>query len=99
MKKLLFVMVVLAAMGIFSACAAPTPEVIEKEVVVTKEVPVEKVVEVEKEGPVEIAVIVKTATPASGRTCRREPSMLQKSLRQILRSFRSPSSAPSLRAT
>lgn len=41
------VTVIAVMLGLTSACAAPTPETIEKEVV--KEVPVEEAVEVEKE--------------------------------------------------
>jgi ribose transport system substrate-binding protein len=59
MRKFQFMMVMLVCVAMLVACAAPaTPQVIEKEVIVTKEV--EKIVEVEKEGPFEIAVIVKT---------------------------------------
>ena len=44
MKKLI---ILLAVLAMLAACAAPTPEVIEKEVVVEKQVPV--TVEVEKQ--------------------------------------------------
>jgi len=57
MKKLI---VLLVALAVLAACAAPTPEFIEKEVVVEKEVPV--TVEVEKQVVVEKEVVV-TATP------------------------------------
>ncbi len=54
---------VLVLTSLVAACAAPTPEVIEKEVIVEKEVPV--TVEVEKEKVVEKEVeVVVTATPA-----------------------------------
>jgi peptide/nickel transport system substrate-binding protein len=51
MKHLRFALLVLVAILLFGACAAPTPEVIEveKEVIVTQEVEVIKEVEVEKE--------------------------------------------------
>jgi ribose transport system substrate-binding protein len=52
-------MVVLVCLAMLTACAAPTPQVIEKEVIVTKEVKVE-VPAPAAEGPFEIAVIVKT---------------------------------------
>lgn len=52
--------VIAVVLGLASACAAPTSETIEQEVV--KEVPVEEVVEVEKvEVPVEEAVEVEKA--------------------------------------
>jgi peptide/nickel transport system substrate-binding protein len=57
MKKLI---ILLAVLAMLAACAAPTPEVIEKEVVVEKQVPV--TVEVEKQVVVEKEVVV-TATP------------------------------------
>jgi len=59
MRKLQYtIMVVLACLAMLTACAAPaTPQVIEKEVVVTKEVQVQAPA---PEGPFEIAVIVKT---------------------------------------
>ena len=48
MKKLLLLLVIVAAFGLVAACVAPTPQVVRE--VVTKEVPVEvtRVVEVEK---------------------------------------------------
>ena len=58
-RHILLPFVALAVISVnMAACAAPTPEVIEKEVVVEKEVPV--TVEVEKEVVVERVV---TATP------------------------------------
>jgi len=85
MKSKAFVLVaVLATLGlIFAACAAPTPMVVEKEVI--KEVPVEKAVVVEKEVPKEVIKevpvekvvekkvevekqVVVTATPAPEKT-------------------------------
>jgi ribose transport system substrate-binding protein len=60
MRKLQYtMMVVLVCLAMLTACAAPTPQVIEKEVIVTKEVMVE-VPAPAAEGPFEIAVIVKT---------------------------------------
>ena len=47
MKRLVTLLVVVAVLASFVACAAPAPEVIEKEVVVEKEVPVTVVVEKE----------------------------------------------------
>jgi branched-chain amino acid transport system substrate-binding protein len=60
MKRLATLLVVTAVLvSLVTACAAPTPQVIEKEVVVEKEVPVtvevEKQVIVEKEVPVTVA--------------------------------------------
>jgi ribose transport system substrate-binding protein len=56
MRKLQYAMVMLVCLAMLAACAAPaTPQVITKEVVVTKEVPAPAA-----EGPFEIAVIVKT---------------------------------------
>jgi len=55
MKRLVTLLLVVAVLASFVACAAPTPEVIEKEVVVEKEVPV--TVEVEKEVIVEKPVV------------------------------------------
>jgi multiple sugar transport system substrate-binding protein len=52
MKRLVTLLVAMAVLASFVACATPTPEVIEKEVIVEKEVPV--TVEVVKEVPVEI---------------------------------------------
>lgn len=51
MKQLRFILLVLAAVLLLAACAAPEPEIIEveKEVIVTQEVEVVKEVEVEKE--------------------------------------------------
>ena len=58
MRKLQYAMVVLVCLAMLVACAAPaTPQVITKEVVVTKEVQVQAPT---AEGPFEIAVIVKT---------------------------------------
>jgi hypothetical protein len=56
MKRLATLLVIVAALASFvAACAAPTPEVIEKEVVVEK--PVVQTVEVEKEVVVEKPVV------------------------------------------
>jgi len=55
MKRLATLLVVVAVLASLVACAAPTPEVIEKEVIVEKEVPV--TVEVEKEVIVEKPVV------------------------------------------
>ena len=52
MKRFATLLVVVAVLASFVACAAPTPEVIEKEVIVEK--PVIQTVVVEKEVPVEI---------------------------------------------
>jgi peptide/nickel transport system substrate-binding protein len=61
MKRLAALLVIAGAvLSLVAACAAPTPEVIEKEVVVEKEVPV--TVEVEKRDVVQEEVVV-TATP------------------------------------
>jgi peptide/nickel transport system substrate-binding protein len=57
--KLLFLLMTIVVV-VTAGCAAPTPEVVEKEVVIEKEVPV--TVEVEKERVVEKEVVV-TATP------------------------------------
>ena len=58
MKRLVTLLVAMAVLASFVACAAPPAEVIEKEVIVEKEVPVTvevvKEVVVEKEVPVEI---------------------------------------------
>ncbi len=54
-NKLFALLLVATILGSLAACAAPTPEVIEKEVIVEKEVPV--TVEVEKEKVVEKKVI------------------------------------------
>ena len=58
MKRLVTLLLVVAVLASFVACAAPTPEVIEKEVIVEKEVPVTvevvKEVVVEKEVPVAV---------------------------------------------
>ena len=62
MKRLATLLVVVAVLAsLVAACAAPTPEVIEKEVIVEKQVPV--TVEVEKQVVVEKVV---TATPKPG---------------------------------
>ena len=65
MKRFESLLVITLALGlVLAACAAPAPEVVEKEIVVTKEVPV--TVEVEKERVVEKEVekeVVVTATP------------------------------------
>ncbi|MBC8248971.1 MAG: extracellular solute-binding protein [Anaerolineales bacterium] len=55
MKRLVTLLVVVAVLASFVACAAPTPEVIEKEVIVEKEVPV--TVEVVKEIIVEVPAV------------------------------------------
>ncbi len=63
-SKLLAVLVVLSI--VMAACSPPTPEVIEKEVIVEKEVPVTVVVEKEvvvKEKVIETVEVVITATP------------------------------------
>ncbi len=52
MKRLATLLIVVAVLASFVACATPAPQVIEKEVVVEKEVPV--TVEVEKEVVVEV---------------------------------------------
>jgi ribose transport system substrate-binding protein len=59
MKKISIILAVIVTIVMLAACAAPAPapEVIEKEVVITKEVLVEAPA---PEGPFEIAVIVKT---------------------------------------
>lgn len=60
------VALVLVLAWALAACQAPTPEVIEKEVVVTQEVPVEVTRIVEKEVPVEVTrvvEVVKEVTP------------------------------------
>ena len=64
MKYLRYTLLVLAVTLLFAACAAPTPQVIEKEVIVTQEVEVEKEVivteevEVVKEVEVEVEKLV-----------------------------------------
>lgn len=69
-KPLIFVGIALMIAGMLAGCgAAPTPEVIEKEVVVTQEVEVEveKIVTVEVEKEVEVEKIVEiTAIPEQG---------------------------------
>ena len=57
-KRLLLIFVLLVSIAIFSGCATPEPEVIEKEVVVTQEVVVEKEVVVTQEVVVEKEVVV-----------------------------------------
>jgi len=65
MKRFATLLVVVAVLAsLVAACATPTPEVIEKEVVVEKEVPV--TVEVEKEVVVEKEVLVTVAPSATG---------------------------------
>ena len=67
MKTKLIVLSVVAALLLgLVACAPPTPEVIEKEVVVEKEVPV--TVEVEKEVVVEVVVTATPTGPTQGGT-------------------------------
>jgi len=61
MRKLQFIAVMLVCVAMLVACGAPaTPQVITKEVVVTKEVQVPAPAVPTVEGPFEIAVIVKT---------------------------------------
>jgi oligopeptide transport system substrate-binding protein len=64
MKKLVLLLVVSFALGVLSACATPTPQIVEKVVEVEKTVVVEKVVEkpVEKVIQKKVEVLV-TATP------------------------------------